>query len=405
MFNGGEKLNREDFEILKDGLIYFDNAATTMKPKRVVDAIVDYYTKYTANAHRGDYDNSLIVDNKYEGVREKVKDFINANSSSEIIFTKGSTESFNMIVFGFMSYYLKKDDEVILSKEEHASNILPWQALARRIGFKIKYVTLNENYELTIDNLQKEINSNTKVISLAHITNTIGDVRPIEEIGNICKEHNILFVLDATQSIGHMKVDVQKYNVSFLGFSAHKMLGPTGVGILYGKKELLENLVPIELGGGMNLTFSSSGNYTLKELPARLEAGTRNIAGVIGMGEAISYLESVGLDKIHEHEVELKKYLIERLKEVKNITIYNKNTDSGVLLFNVDNYFSQDVAIYLNQFKICIRAGNHCAKMLEEVICATNTCRISLYLYNTKEEIDKLIEALKNQDKILDTLV
>ncbi len=398
-------MNREDFEILNDGLIYFDNAATTMKPKKVVNAIVDYYTKYTANAHRGDYDNSLIVDDKYEGVRDKVRKFINAKTNSEIVFTKGSTESFNMIVFGFMSYYLKRGDEVILSKEEHASNILPWQSLAKRIGFTIKYASLNENYELTLENIEKEINDNTKVISLAHITNTIGDVRDVEQIGKLCEKHNILFVLDATQSIGHIKVDVQKFNISFLGFSAHKMLGPTGVGVLYGKKELLENLVPIELGGGMNVSFSSFGNYTLKELPARLEAGTRNIAGVIGMGEAIDYLEEIGLSNIHNYEVELKKYLIDKLSKVKNIKIYNKNTNSGIVLFNVGDYFSQDVAIYLNQFKICIRAGNHCAKMLEEVICTTNTCRVSLYFYNTKEEIDKLVEALEQQDKILDTLV
>lgn len=398
-------MNREDFEILKDGLIYLDNAATTMKPKKVVDAIVEYYTKYTANAHRGDYDNSIRVDMEYEGVREKVRKFINASRPEEIVFTKGSTESFNMLIFGFMSYYLKKGDEVILSKDEHASNILPWMNLSKKIGFTIKYVKLNENYELTMENLNKEITKNTKVITLAHITNTIGDVRPIEKIGELCKKNNILFVLDATQSIGHIKIDVEKNNISFMGFSAHKMLGPTGVGVLYGKKELLDNLVPIELGGGMNVSFSSAGEYTIKDLPARLEAGTRNIAGVIGMGAAIDYLEEIGLEKIHNYEIELKKYLIEKLSKIPNITIYNKDTTSGVLLFNVDKYFSQDVAIYLNKFKICIRAGNHCAKMLEEVICATNTCRISLYLYNTKEEIDKLVEALKNQDKILDTLV
>ena len=200
-------------------------------------------------------------------------------------------------------------------------------------------------------------------------------------------------------------MDVENYNISFMGFSTHKMLGPTGVGVLYGKKELLEKVVPMEYGGGMNETFSSSGEYTLKKLPARLEAGTRNIAGVIGLGATIDYLNKIGMDKIHEYEIELKKYLIEKLSAIPNITIYNKNTKSGVLLFNVGKYFSQDVAIYLNQFKICIRAGNHCAKMLQEVICVSNTCRASLYLYNTKEEIDKLADALKNQDKILDTVV
>lgn len=398
-------MNREDFEILNDGLIYLDNAATTMKPKCVVNSIVEYYTKYTANAHRGDYDNSLRVDKEYESVREKVKNFINANSVKEVIFTKGSTEAFNMIIFGFMSVYLKKDDEVLLTKGEHASNVLPWLNLAKKIGFNIKYIELDENYKVTLDAVKKVITDKTKVISLAHITNTIGDVRPIEEIGKICRENDILFVLDATQSIGHLKIDVEKYNISFMGFSAHKMLGPTGVGVLYGREELLENLVPLEYGGGMNTAFSSDGYYEMKSLPARLEAGTRNIAGVIGMGSAIDYLENIGLDKIHKYEMELKRYLIDRMKMVPNIKIYNEENESGVLLFNVGNYFSQDVAIYLNQFKICIRAGNHCAKMLHEVICSSNTCRVSLYLYNNKEEIDKLIDALMNQDKILDTLV
>ena len=398
-------MNREDFEIFKSGLIYLDNAATTMKPNSVINAIVDYYTKYTANAHRGDYDNSLKVDQEYEGAREKVRKFINAKRLEEIIFTKGSTEAFNMIIFGFMSNFLTKNDEVLLTKGEHASNILPWINLSKKIGFTIKSADLTEDYEVTVENIEKEITNKTKVIAIAHITNTIGDVRPVEEIGKLCERKKILFVLDATQSIGHLKIDVEKYNISFMGISAHKMLGPTGVGVLYGKKELLEKIVPMEYGGGMNETFSSNGEYTLKDLPARLEAGTRNIAGVIGMGAAIDYLDKIGMDKIHKYEIELKKYLIEKLSTIPNINIYNKNTKSGVLLFNVGKYFSQDVAIYLNQFKICIRAGNHCAKMLQEVICVSNTCRVSLYLYNTKEEIDRLVEALKDQDKILDTVV
>ena len=398
-------MNREDFEIFNTGLIYFDNAATTQKPKSVVNAIVDYYTKYTANAHRGDYKISLKVDDEYEKVRGKVKNFIKADSEDEIIFTKGSTESLNMVVFGFMSNYLKANDEVLLTKVEHASNILPWIALSKKIGFKIRYIDLNEDNSISIDSINKMINDNTKVISIAHITNAIGDVRPVKKIGEICKNNNILLVLDATQSIGHMKINVSELNISFLAFSAHKMLGPTGVGVLYGKKELLESLIPLEYGGGMNQMFFSSGEYELKRLPFRLEAGTRNIAGVIGLGAAIDYLNSIGLDNIHNYEMELKKYLIEQIKKVPNIKIYNESFDSGVLLFNVGDYFSQDVAIYLDQFNICIRAGNHCAKMLQEVICTTNTCRVSLYFYNTKEEIDKLISALMNQDKILDTLV
>lgn len=398
-------MNREDFEILNDGLIYFDNAATTQKPKQVVNSIVEYYTKYTANAHRGDYEISLKVDEEYEKVRDKVKDLINANSTKEIIFTKGSTEALNSIVFGFMSHYLKMDDEVILSKGEHASNILPWMVLSKQLGFKIVYADLEDDFSLSVDKIKEKITDKTKVISIAHVTNAIGDVRPVKEIGELCNSKDILFVVDATQSIGHMKVDVTNSYVSFLVFSAHKMLGPTGTGVLYGKEELLERLIPLEYGGGMNAMFYSSGEYELKELPHRLEAGTRNIAGVIGLGAAIDYLNDIGLENIHNYEIELKKYLIEKIKKVPNIKIYNESIDSGILLFNLGDYFSQDVAIFLNNYKICIRAGNHCAKMLQEVINKTNTCRISLYFYNTKEEIDKLIEALLNQDRIFDTIV
>lgn len=398
-------MNREDFEIFNTGIVYFDNAATTMKPKSVVSSIVEYYTKYTANAHRGDYDNSLKVDDKYEGTRELVRKFINANSVEEVIFTKGSTESFNMIVFGFLANYLKEDDEIITTKVEHASTILPLINLSKKIGFKIKYVDLLDDYSIDISDLNNKINSKTKLISIAHITNALGDIRDIEKIGKIARENNILFMVDVTQSIGHIKVDVIKNNIDFMGFSAHKMLGPTGVGVLYGKKELLEKLVPTEYGGGMNTYFNSNNEYELKELPQRLEAGTRNIAGVIGLGEAINYINKIGIDKIHNYEMELKKYLIDEIKKVPKIKIYHEDLSSGVLLFNIEDHFSQDVAIYLNRFKICVRAGNHCVKMLEEELHTTNTCRISLYFYNTKEEIDKLVEVLSKTEDILGTII
>ena len=398
-------MNREDFPILDTGVIYFDNAATTMKPQCVIDETVKYYTKYTANAHRGDYDNSLIVDKKYEGVRDLVKEFINAEKREEIVFTSGATESLNMVIFGFMANYLNKDDEVILTKSEHASNILPWLILEKNIGIKIKYIDLNENYEVTYENVNKAISAKTRVISLAHITNAIGDIRPIEKIGEICREKEILLVVDATQSIGHLITDVVKCNIDFLTFSAHKMLGPTGTGVLYGRFCLLDQMLPICYGGGMNAYFDSAGEYELKPLPERLEDGTQNIAGVIGLGTAIMYLNKIGLDKIHEYEMELKKYLLEKLETVPNIKTYNDSTDTGILIFNVGDYFSQDVSIFLNQYKICVRAGNHCAKILKEALTATNTCRISLYLYNTKDEIDKLIEVLMLQDKLLDTVV
>ncbi len=398
-------MHREDFEIFDTGIIFFDNASTTMKPKSVVKEITDYYTKYTSNIHRGDYDNSVLVDTKYDETREKVRKYINAKEKEEVIFTKGSTESFNMIVFGFMANYLKKDDEVIIDQSEHASNVLPWMVLSKKIGFKLVYPELDSNYNLTVENINKCITDKTKVISIAHITNTIGDVRDVKSIGKICKEKDVLLVVDSTQSIGHIKVDVEDSNITFLGFSGHKMLGPTGVGVLYGKRDYLEKLVPIEYGGDMNEDFASTGEYSIKELPSRLEAGTRNIAGVFGLGAAIDYINSIGLDNIHKHELELRKYLVSEMSKIPNIKIYNKDAESGIVLFNVGKYFSQDVSIYLNQFKICVRAGNHCVKMLHEVIKDKSTCRISLYFYNTKEEIDVLLNALREQDKILDTVV
>ena len=398
-------MNREDFDILQSDLIYFDNGATTLKPNCVVSSVVDYYTKYTANAHRGDYDNSLLVDQKYEDVRLKVKDFINASNVSEIVFTKGTTESLNMIVFGFMKYYLKKGDEVLLTKSEHASNILPWISLEREIGIKVKYIPLDNDLKLTIDNVKRSITNKTKVISIAHVTNTIGDVRPVKEISRICCDNNIYFVLDGAQSVPHRRVDVTDLDVDFLAFSAHKMMGPTGVGVLYGKYELLDKIIPLNLGGGMNNSFTGDGEYELKTLPTRLEAGTPNIAGVIGFGSAIDYINKIGIEKIEVIEKELRDYLISKLEEIPNIKIYNKNSDSGILLFNLDGVFAQDTAVYLNHYHICVRAGNHCAKMLKDELGIKNTCRVSLYIYNTKEEIDKFVAAIKNSKNIFDVVI
>lgn len=391
-------MNREDFDILKTNVIYFDNGATTLKPKVVLDSIVSYYTKYTANAHRGDYDISLKVDNNYENTRLLVKEFINADSTKEIVFTSGATDSLNRIVFGYFQNTLKENDEVIITKSEHASNVLPWFELAKRNKIKIKYIELTSDYKVTIDNLKKVITSNTKVISLAHVTNVIGDVRPIKEISALAHENNILLVVDGAQSVPHIPVDVKEMDIDFLAFSAHKMCGPTGVGVLYGKYELLDKLKPTVVGGGMNSTFSSDLESEYNSLPHRLEAGTPNIAGVIAFGKVISYLNNIGMDKIHKYELELKDYALSRLKENKNIIIYNENAESGIIAINYKDVFAQDLAIYLNKYNICVRAGNHCAKILKEEINVKNTCRISFYLYNTKEEIDRLIDALSNEN-------
>ncbi len=390
-------MNRDDFNILTKNIIYLDNGATSLKPRCIADSISNYYNNYSANAHRGDYDLSLEVDNKYEGTRTLIKEFINAKKNKEIIFTSGATDSLNKIIFGYFRNYLKENDEVLITKSEHASNVLPWFELKDEINIKINYIPLT-NLEVTLDNVKNSITDKTKVISIAHITNVVGDIRPIKEIIKYAHSKNILIIIDGAQSVAHTKIDVQDLDIDFLAFSAHKMLGPTGVGVLYGKEELLNNIKPIIFGGGMNASFQFDGTRVYNEIPSLLEAGTPNIAGVIGLGEAIKYLNSIGMDNISKYEKDLKKYAVKKLKEVKDIIIYNENSESGIITFNIKDIFAQDLAIYLNKYNICVRAGNHCAKILKDDLGIKNTCRISLYFYNTKEEIDYLVKVLNNKN-------
>ena len=398
-------MNREDFPMLNTNYIYLDNGATTWKPICVVDKINEYYTKYTANAHRGDYDISLKVDNEYENARDLVKEFINAKTRQEIVFTSGTTNSLNMIVDGFFRNHLEPGDEVIISESEHASNILPWYRLAKDLGIIVKYCPLDDNHYVTLNNLKSIVTPNTKVISLAMITNVIGDLRPIKEICEFAHQNNIFVVVDGAQSIPHIKTDVQDLDCDFLAFSGHKMCGPTGIGILYGKYELLNELEPQNLGGGMNESFDSIEEVYLKPLPTRLEAGTPNIEGAIGLGASIEYLTKIGLDNITAHEQTLRNYLVKELKQIPHISIVNEESDSGIVAFNVDDIFAQDVAVYLNKYNICVRAGNHCAKILKNEVGVKNTVRVSIYLYNTKEEIDTLINLLKDKNKILNEML
>ena len=393
-------MNREDFLMLNNDIVYFDNGATTLKPKCVVEKMEKYYTVHTSNIHRGDYDASMITNELYDNTRNIVKDFINCNSSNEVIFTSGTTMSINMIVFGYMKTHLKKGDEVLLTKSEHASNVLPWIKLSEDIGIVLKYMALDDVYSLTVDSVNNSITDKTKVISIAHVTNVVGDVRDIVAIGKICRDKNILFCVDGAQSVPHMKVDFKNANIDFLSFSGHKMLGPTGVGVLVAKEKLLNEMEPLFYGGGMNSSFESDNSYELKKGPSKFEAGTPPIAEVIGLSEAIKYLMNIGMDKVHKYEIDLKKYLVEELEKIPNIILYNKNSDSGILAFNIDGVFPQDTSIYLNHYHICVRAGNHCTKMLKDEIGVKNTVRISMYLYNTKEDIDKLVSVLKNSKDI-----
>ena len=391
---------RDDFEMLSNNIIYFDNGATTLKPKCVKDAICKYYSEYTSNAHRGDYKTSAIVDSLYEGTREKIKNFINAKENSEIVFTSGTTNSMNIIVSGFFKNYLKKDDEVLITLSEHASNIIPWFILQKEIGIKVKYIPLDNNNEITIENFKKSITDKTKVVSLAYVTNVIGDERPIKDISKIAHENNILVVVDAAQGAPHTRIDVKEDDIDFMAFSGHKMYGPTGIGVLYAKFDLLDKIIPLNYGGGMNAMFTKDGYVELREIPTRLEGGTPNIEGVLGLGAAIDYLENIGMNNINKYEKDLRKYLVSELSKLDFIDIYNKNNDTNIVAFNIKGVFAQDTAIYLDKYNICVRAGNHCAKILDNVFNVSNTVRISLSFYNTKEEIDLLINVLKNSENI-----
>lgn len=397
-------MNRDDFLMLNSDIVYFDNGATTLKPKCVVDVIDEYYLKHTSNIHRGDYDAAIKTNMLYDNVRKMVGEFVNADPKT-CIFTSGTTMSINMVVFGYMRKHLKKGDEVLLNKAEHASNVLPWIKLSEEIGVVIKYVPLNENYELTLDNIKKCVTEKTKVISIAHVSNVVGDVRDIKAIGEYCYDNNILFNVDGAQSVPHMKIDFEESKIDFLSFSGHKMCGPTGVGVLIGRYELLEEMEPLCYGGGMNSFFEEDNSYELKSIPTRFEAGTPPIAEVIGLGEAINYLMRIGIEKIHEHEVELKKYLIKKIESIPNVIVYNKNSDSGIVAFNIEGVFAQDTSVFLNHYNIYVRAGNHCAKMLKDEINIKNTVRVSMYLYNNYDDIDKLVEVLKNSKDIFNVVL
>ena len=399
-------MNREDFPILNNSeLIYLDNGATTLKPQCVIDKITEYYTKYSANAHRGDYDISMKVDMEYENARDIVKDFINAKSRKEIIFTSGTTESLNMIANGFFKQYLEQGDEIIITDSEHASNVIPWFRLAKTNGVTVKKCPLDENHYVTLNNLKKVITPQTKLISIAMITNVIGDLRPVKEICKFAHEHNIFVVIDGAQSVPHIKTDVQDLDCDFLAFSGHKLCGPTGIGVLYGKYELLNSLEPQNLGGGMNESFDNVDEVALKELPTRLEAGTPNIAGAIGLGAALNYLTKIGMDNISSYEHKLRSYILNKLEEIPHISIINEESDSGIISFNIDDIFAQDVAVYLNKYHICVRSGNHCAKILKNETGVKNTIRLSIYFYNTYEELDQVVSLLKDKQKIIDEML
>ena len=388
---------RKDFPMLVNHpeLIYFDNGATSLKPKCVIDAVNDFYMHHTSNVHRGDYAIAAQNDALYDETRKQVAKLINCNPD-EVVYTHNVSQSMNQIAYGMGHDFLKAGDTVLISKVEHASNILPWFHLEQEHGIKVRYIPTDDEGNISIEEFEKCFDETVKAVSVAEVTNVLGSVQPVKQMCRIAHEHGAYMIVDGAQSVPHMPVDVRDLDIDFMGFSAHKMCGPGGVGILYGKKELLEKMTPMLYGGDMNARFYSNGEVILKDVPVKFEAGTPNIEGVIGTGEACRYLMQVGMDNIHQYEMELRAYFCEQMSKLDNIVIYNKDNLSGPIDFNVKDVFAQDAASYLASINIAVRSGNHCAKLLHEVIGTDQTLRASLYFYNTKEEVDRFVKEAAN---------
>ena len=392
---------RKDFPMLDNKkmagkpLVYLDNSATTFKPNRVIDAINDFYHNYTSNIHRGEYELSQKADNAYDSVRGIVGKLINC-SEKEVIFTSGATNSLNIVAYSYGLQNLKEGDEILLTLAEHASNVLPWFDVAKRTGAVINYIPLDEEGRLTPEGLKSVISEKTKIVAFASVTNVLGFIADVKELCRIVHQYGAIAVVDGAQSTAHIKTDVRDWDCDFLAFSAHKMCGPSGVGVLYGKKEILDAMVPFTYGGGSNARFEADGTVILKDAPEKFESGTPDMEGVIGLGAAVKYISSVGLDNIYEHEKQLRDYVVRKIKELGNVEIYNEHGDTGIIALNVKDIFAQDAASYIGSQGIAVRSGNHCAKMLHNVIGVTETIRASFYFYNTYEDADRLVEALKN---------
>ncbi|MDA2394828.1 cysteine desulfurase SufS [Bacillus cereus] len=374
-------------------LVYFDSAATSQKPIQVIETLERYYKEYNSNVHRGVHTLGTKATDAYEGAREKVRKFINAKSMEEIIFTRGTTTALNTVAASYGLENVKEGDEIVISYMEHHSNIIPWQQVAKKTGATLKYLPLQPDGTISIEDARQTITPNTKIVSIMYVSNVLGTINPVKEIGAIAYENGAIMVVDGAQSTPHMKVDVQDLNCDFYALSAHKMCGPTGIGVLYGKKELLNNMEPIEFGGEM-IDFVDLQESTWKELPWKFEAGTPIIGNAIGLGAAIDFLEEIGLDNIEKHEHELAQYALERLSEVDGVTIYGPKHRAGLVTFNIEDVHPHDVATVLDVEGIAVRAGHHCAQPLMKWLKASSTARASFYLYNTKEEIDTFVDSL-----------
>ena len=399
---------KDEFPILQERKIsYLDSGATTQKPQCVIDAIESYYKECNANPHRGAYSLSIEATEKYESTREKIAKFINARNREEIIFSKNATESLNLIAYSYGLDNLKKDDEVVLSIMEHHSNLVPWQYVTKKTNSKLKFMYINKDYELSKEEIELKITDKTKVVGITHVSNVLGTINNVKEIIKYAHKKGAIVIVDASQSIPHMKIDVQELDADFLVFSGHKMFAPLGIGVLYGKKELLNKMTPFLMGGDM-IEYVYEQNTTFATLPNKFEAGTQNVEGVIGLGAAIDYIEKIGYKEIQNVEEAITKYAVNELSKLDFLELYispHSENHSSVISFNIKGVHPHDVASILDSNGVCVRSGNHCAQPLLRYLGMDSTCRASFSIYNTKEDVDNLVEALKKAYKMFEMYI
>ena len=388
---------KKDFPLLEnENITYLDSGATTQKPIQVIKAVEEFYQKYNANPHRGAYSLSVEATEQYENTRTKIARFLNAKHREEIIFSKNATESLNLIAYSYGLDNLKKDDEVVISIMEHHSNLVPWQKMTKQTGSKLNYMYINENYEITDEEIESKITDKTKIVGITHVSNVLGTINNVKKIIKYAHKKGAVVIVDASQSIPHMKIDVQDLDADFLVFSGHKMLAPLGIGVLYGKREILNKMTPFLMGGDM-IEYVYEQETTFAPLPNKFEAGTQNVEGVIGLGAAIDYIENLGYNKIQEIEHEVISYARQELSKLDYLTLYttpNEENHSSVISFNINGVHPHDVASILDSEGVCVRSGNHCAQPLMRFLGIDSTCRASFYIYNTKDDVDKLVKAL-----------
>ena len=399
---------KKDFPIFENrDISYLDSGATSQKPQYVINAIEEFYKKFNANPHRGAYSLSLEATEQYENTRERIAKFINARNKEEIIFSKNASESLNLIAYSYGLSNLKQNDEVVLSIMEHHSNLVPWQFVTKQTNSILKYMYINNEFELSKEEIESKITDKTKVVGITHISNVLGTINNVKEIIKYAHKKGAIVIVDASQSIPHTKVDVQDLDADFLVFSGHKMFAPLGIGVLYGKKELLNKMPPFLMGGDM-IEYVYEQNTTYAPLPNKFEAGTQNVEGVVGLGAAIDYIESIGYETINKVEQEVTEYAVNELSKLNFIEMYvtpNKQDHSSVISFNVKGVHPHDVASILDVNGVCIRSGNHCAQPLLRYMGMDSTCRASFSIYNTKEDVDKLVDALNKTYKMFEKYI